>query len=226
MAGRGQTAKEIFGLISLALIPSGVFVYLYSAQILSDMSYLPEGVVQNLLAQSQAKLGVIRMVGAVATVLGIIFLLIYVIDYVQNPENYIDNYKKSLAIFGCIAGLIWVIGFTLWGYVPATSEVAEYSVLAEQGAGSGDATAQELLTSNAGQYEISVFDRAAKGGAIALGLVWWFISVVSLKVAPEKNSTVRSDMTGNRWYCNECGSELPVDDVNKIERCPFCSERI
>jgi len=226
MVGDKQGLKEALGLISLAVVPFGVFVYLYSTQILSDMSYLPDGVVQGLLAQSQTKLGLIRLTGAVTTLIGAVFLLVYVADYLKNPKEYMDDYRKSLAIFGCVVGFVWIVAFTLWGYLPAASTLGEYSVLAQQGASSGNQAAQDLLIGSATDYEITVFNKAATGSAVALGVVWWLISLVSLKAPPGKTASVRSDMTGNRWYCGECGSELPVDDVSRIEKCPFCSERV
>jgi len=242
---RWQVVKELFGLASFALIPFGVFSYLYSSRLLTDLDALPDEVIRGFFLYSddmealESQLASIRLYSAVVMAIGVTLLLIYVVNYLKNPEIYEGVYQRRVALFGAVAGLLWMAAIAWWGYLPASSAVAEYKVIAEHNPG----VVEGILSRGTSHYEIAVFDRAATGAGIALGFVWWSISVVSLVVPPESDEGDSDSIWGssdsyismrrknvNRdgskeekkilSYCPSCGSGL----TNSNLRAGVCSE--
>lgn len=247
-----QSVKEIFGLVSLALLPFGVFSYMYSSQLLSDLENLPDEVIQGLFLFStsletlESRLVSIRAYSGIVVVIGTVFLMMYVLNYVRKPEAYADVYQKELALFGAVGGLLWMAVIAWWGYLPASSAVAEYRVIAEHNPG----VVEGVLARGTSNYEIAVFDRAATGAAISLGFVWWSVSVVSLVVTPYTDDEdgevsiwgnadsyismrrkkinrdgIEEEEEDTVSYCSSCGSELPSGNV-KSGFCPDCGNEL
>lgn len=214
MPDSGRTAKQILGLVSLALVPFGVFTYIYSSQVSSDLDNLPDGVVE-VLAAPVGFLNLITALAASTTFVGMIFLLLYVLDYVKNPDVYADDYSRKSALFGILGGLVWIIAVTVYGYLPAASEVVELMVTAQNG------VPAENVASYAIDYERTVFRMAISGGAVVLGLVWWLISLVSWVEAPE--SVAQALTLDGEPYCGSCGSKLPDKDS---KQCPDCGIKL
>ena len=209
MPDSGRTAKQILGLVSLALVPFGVFTYIYSSQVMSDVERLPDGVVE-VLAAPVSYLGVITALAASTTFVGMVFLLLYVLDYVKNPDVYADDYSRASALFGIFGGLAWIIIVTLYGYLPAASNVVDLAVAAQEGL-------SRSAVAYASEYERTVFRMAISGGAVVLGLVWWLISLVSWVEAPE--STAQILTLNEDPYCGSCGAELPDEDTKNCTEC-------
>jgi hypothetical protein len=215
MPDSGRTAKQILGLVSLVLVPFGVFTFIYSSQVLSDAENMPEEVV-NLLAAPVSVLEIANALAASTTFVGMIFLLLYVLDYVKNPDVYAENYSRLSAIFGIVAGLAWIVGVSVYGYLPAASAVAELGAVAQE-----NGTAIENAVEYASEYERAVFRMAIYGGAVVLGLVWWLISLVSWVESPD--STARVLILDGEPYCGSCGAELPDENASQ---CPECGIKL
>lgn len=208
MSDSGRTAKQILGLVSLALVPFGVFAYIYSNQVLTDLSRLPDRVT-GALAAPVPSLGTVRIVGGLAALLGMLFLLIYVLDYVKNPDVYADNYSRRAAVLGIVGGLVWIIGTVVFGYLPAVAGVAD--IVAE------DVSSFASPTSYASEYERAVFSMAVASGALVLGFVWWLISLVSWIESPDTTAEIM--MLDNEPYCGSCGAKLADEDVDECYNC-------
>lgn len=210
MPDSGRTAKQILGLVSLALVPFGVFAYIYSSQVSSDIDNLPDEVVE-VLAAPVGFLDMITALSASTTFVGMIFLLLYVLDYVKNPDVYAEDYSRASALFGIFGGLVWIIVVTLYGYLPAASNLVELTVAAQDGVPS------ENALSFASEYERTVFRMAISGGAVVLGLVWWLISLVSWVESPESTAQVLT--LDKKPYCGSCGARLPEEDMSQCHEC-------
>lgn len=206
MPESGRTAKQILGLVSLALVPFGVFAYIYSNQVLTDLKRLPDEVVEALLAPVP-KLGLLRTGGGLAALVGMVFLLIYVLDYVKNPDVYADDYSRRAAILGIVGGLVWIIGTVILGYLPAVADVAD--IVADSSFGNPAAYATK--------YEGAVLRMAVTSGALVLGFVWWLISLVSWIEAPDKTASVM--MLSDDPYCDSCGAKLTDEGVDECYNC-------
>lgn len=209
MSGSGRTAKQILGLVSLVFIPFGVFTYIYTSQILGDIERMPDEAVE-LLAAPVPMLDLINALAVSTTAVGLVFLLLYVLDYVKNPDVYAENYSRRAAIFGIVGGLVWIVGTLFYGYLPAANEVSEL-ILEQDSLVSDDAEAYAV------EYERAVFRMAISGGALVLGFVWWLISLVSWVESPD--STARIMTLDNDPYCGNCGAKLTDDDVDVCYDC-------
>ncbi|MDZ7689270.1 MAG: hypothetical protein U5J64_11290 [Halobacteriales archaeon] len=209
MPESGRTAKQVLGLVSLVLVPFGVFTYIYSSQILKDESRLPQEAL-DMLAAPVSLLDLINALSVSTAAVGMVFLLLYVLDYVKNPDVYAENYSRRAAIIGIFGGLVWIVGTLFIGYLPAATEVSE--LLLQQ-----DSITSDNVQSYAVQYERAVFRLAMSGGALVLGFVWWLISLVSWVESPD--STARIMTLDNEPYCNSCGAKLTDHDVDVCYDC-------
>lgn len=208
MPESGRTAKQILGLISLALVPFGVVSYIYSNQVLTDIERLPTSAEEALLAPV-SDLGLLRVGGGLAALVGMVFLLVYVVDYVKNPDVYAEDYSRRAAILGVVGGLVWIIGAVVFGYLPAVSDVGD---IVTRSVGSfGDPA------SYAREYERAVFRMAISSGALVLGFVWWLISLVSWMESPDTTASVM--MLSDEPYCSSCGAKLSDEEATECYNC-------
>jgi hypothetical protein len=217
MSESGEKGRQAFGLISFALVPFGVLFYVYSDRILSDIETLPEEMLTELVVYPSGTGGLenrlltVRMAGGAMVVFGLVLLGVYVLDYLVNTDSYADRHDKKAAIFGSVAGLVWIFGIAIVGYGPAVTSIDQYLYIAEH----GTENAAEVLARTAGGYERSVLRYSISAGGIMLGCIWWGISVLSLIVQPNKGSKT--------IHCSTCGGEMPK---GRYDRCPYCSREI
>lgn len=208
MPESGRTAKQILGLVSLALVPFGVVSYIYSNQVLTNLEGLPDGGKEVLLAPV-SNLGLLRVGGGLTALVGMVFLLVYVVDYVKNPDVYADDYSRRAAILGIVGGLVWIIGTVVFGYLPAVSDVGD--IVARSAGSFGDPA------SYVREYERTVFRMSIASGALVLGFVWWLISLVSWMESPDTTANVM--LLDDEPYCSSCGAKLSDEDATECYNC-------